>query len=597
MKALLGLLLLALLLSGCGGIPDSSGVVQRQEIGRAPDEPPVDVQPEVPTPGGTPAQIAAGFVYAHTGIDDRQSTAKQFLTPAAERSWDPDQGIAVLRNGSLAVEQHGTQVTITATVLATVSTDGRMTQLSRPTVSTLRLPMQRVDGEWRVSSVPRSLGLWLTSSSFDNLYQQRTIYYGAANEQKVLVPDQRWLPKRGSITSMTKAVLSPPASWFSSSVRRSVPTSTHLVGSVPVSATGVATIALSEDALLAAPQDRATLWAAMVETLKDITQVNRVEITVNGAPFPAPGVSSDAVSADDIGYRVVTPTYQSVIVRDAEGLHWDDQRRTDIGRPQRGSPDLGDLPEISANWHWLAADAKTQEIAGVYGDNQTVGRWVGGRLHQVPPFGRQLVRPAYDGVNGLWVAGQSLGTDSGAPAKPAATAGPATVWVINTRRPAASVQPEPIVVPGLGGKDILSVAVAPDGQRAALVLRDRATQATVVQVYGVVRDRDDQAVRLTTPHVLNASILAASDVSWIDGTTVAVLGRVSSDPGVVQPVRVPLNDTAEPLGAVPGAQQVVGGTASQFSMAVITNRNTVVTRRGSSWDTAMVGSDLVVPAP
>ncbi|KNX37727.1 hypothetical protein VV01_12155 [Luteipulveratus halotolerans] len=594
---MLGAVLIAVLVTGCGGIPDHSGVVPRQEIGRAPDEPQVDVQPEVPTPGGTPAQIAAGFVYAHTGIDDRQSTAKEFLTPAAVKEWNPDQGIAVLRNGSLAVEQQGTQVTVTATVIATVSADGRMTQLVRPTASTLRLPLQRVSGEWRVSSVPHGLGLWLTSSSFDNLYQQRTIYYGAANEQKVLVPDQRWLPKRGSITSMTKAVLSPPAPWFTSSVRRSVPASTQLVGSVPVSSTGVATISLSEDALLAAPQDRATLWAAMVETLKDITQVSRVEITVNGAPFPAPGVSADALSADDIGYRVVAPAYQSVIVRDADGLHWDDQRRNDISRPQRGQPDLGDLPAIGTNWHWLAADGKTQEIAGVSGDNRTVGRWIGGRLHQVPPFGRQLVRPAYDGVNGLWVAGQSLGTDNAAPGKPAAAAGPATIWVINTRRPAVSVQPEPIVVPGLEGKDIVSVAVAPDGQRAALVLRDRTTQATVVQVYGVVRDRDDQAVRLTTPRALNASILAASDVSWIDGTTVAVLGRVSSDPGVVQPVRVPLNDTAEALGAVPGAQQVVGGTASQFSMAVITNRNTIVTRRGSSWDAIAEGSDLVVPAP
>ncbi|MDE9367724.1 LpqB family beta-propeller domain-containing protein [Luteipulveratus sp. YIM 133132] len=595
MKRLLVLLLAVLTLTGCAGLPDHSEVSQRMAIGEPRTEPQSDVRPEGPTPGATPAQVAAGFLYAHIGLEDRFATAQEFLTARAVQTWNPDQGVAVLRDGPLSVRQEGTDVVIGATVLARVSPDGRLSQLRTPQATSVRLRMAQVAGDWRVSGVPQELGLWLSRANFGHLYQPSEIYYGAKNNQRVLVPDERWLPKRGSVTAMAEAVLSPPAPWLDGAVQKIVP-SPHLIGSVPVSADEIASVAISAEALKATPDQRAMLWAAMIETLKAAGV--RVRLTVNGTPLAAPGVSDDVVNAEDLNYRAIKPSSGSVIVKDADGLHWDDQRRSDTGRPRQRdtADDLGPLPTVPTGWHRLAADFKTQEIAAVSGDDRTVGRWITGTLLQRPPFGSHLVRPSYDGINGLWVAGQALGTDQSGARGPAAGGAP-TVWVINTRQQAASAQPQPVVVPGLAGRDVLAISVAPDGQRLAVVLRDRRTSTTSVQLYGVVRNQEDEATRLVGPRPLNASVVSATDISWVDGSTIAVLGQVSGNPGATQAVLVPLNDLAQPLGAVRGAQQIVGGTGDQFGVSVVTDQGTVVGRQGTSWQVIYDADDLIVPAP
>ncbi|AKU16234.1 hypothetical protein VV02_10780 [Luteipulveratus mongoliensis] len=594
-----------LALSACGGIPKQSAVQPRLAVGTdsGKEVNRVSIDPLPPQSGATREQVAAGFIKAHIGTDDAFATAKDFMAPAAQQRWGPDQSIVVLRDHNLTITRKGNVVTVSAVAIAQVSSDGHLSELPEPKSMSVALPMAKVGEDWRVAQVPPTLGLWLAKDDFTRLYTPRQIFYGAIGQKKVLVPDTRWLSEPASVTAMAKAVLTPPPAWLSPAVRHQMPAGIDLpVQSVPVSDDGTAQVELPPEIRDASPADRVLLWACMLQTLSLGPKVQKVEVTVGGAPLQVPQFPPQPASAGDLGYQAIVSNDGPAILRDGEQLQWEtdtlgseNDHNTKL-RPEEET--LPSLPAITRNWTLLAADSQARELAAVSGDLRTISRWVGGHRYDRPAFATGLVRPSYDGDGSLWLAGRALATAGPTPTtgKPDA-AGPATVWVIDTGDPVEQAQPKAIDAPWLAGRDVLALEVSAEGQRVALVVRERNGGRTSLLISAIQRDPQGEVESLTPPRVVNDSVTHLTDVSWVNSTTLAVVGKLRSDPSQERPILVNLDGFAAPLRRADGAVRVVGGTRSQDNVSVVTNRDTILVRQGEAWKKVATGQDLVVPAP
>lgn len=595
---------LLLLLTGCTGLPRDSEVEPRLTVDNADQRPAIVVEPEPPGADAGPEEIAAGFIRAHNGVPEGFATARQYLAGTALDGWSPDQGILLLSSSNLSARRiAGGRVVVTAVAEAQVDPEGHVTQLPTEERRTLQLGVSQVaGGAWRVTSVPDDLGLWLSVADFERLYQPKRVYFASQNGPKVLLPDVRWFPEAGMTTALARAVIGAPPTWLTGVVRNRLPAGTRLQpNAVPVSATDrTATVTLSREALGASPLDREALWAAMLQTLSQAPGVSRVQLMVGSARLEAPGMGPDS-SVEDLDYSVVPAPSGPVIVRKDAKLVWNNNDN-DSRRPAPTPTDREPLPTIPSQWYQLAGDSRGREIAAIAGDRKTLGRWIAGKLTSRPSFGTQLVRPAYDGQNDLWVAGQALtaagpGQSGGRPAAENPTTGPPTIWVIDTRQPVQQAQPQPVTAPWLGQRDVVALAVSPESARLALVVRDRSTRRTSLLLSGIVRDSSGEVDSLGTPVVVNPAISDLSSVTWADETTLGVLGRMPSSPERVEPIMVPLSGLAQPLGPAPGATAVVGSSIPQDRVFVVTDRGTVLAREGRSWEVFDQGDDVVAPAP
>lgn len=615
------LIVAAILLAGCTGLPTEGPVQTGRAVDSQDGRPDVDVQPEAPGSGAGMEAVAEGFLRAHIGTAEGFSTAREYLGGSAKRSWEPDQGILLLNTSNLSTRRvAGSRIVVSATAIGEVDRNGHLSEFASRQHRTLQLGLSRVDGEWRVTTVPKDLGLWLSVSDFTRRYDARNIYFAADRgpTPSPLIPDVRWFPEAGLATALARAVIGPPPKWMADTVRRPVPAKTRLQpSSISVSSrTRTATVTLSREALRASPQDRKALWACMLQTLNQVPGVGRVEIRVGNSLLQTSGVEG-VRSLDLLGYTTADGPRGPVIIRSGNGLDWATSL-SDQDRPRAGDRqgDLEELPTLSSQWSQLAADRNGREIAAVSGDRTQIGRWIGKRLTSRPSFGTDLVRPAYDRQGGLWVAGRALSASRGkepdedekkssakdsekgsgkssdeADIKPQ---GPPTIWRIDTRQPVAQAQAEPLSAPWLGAREVRSIAVAPDGQRVALVVRDRTGRSSLL-LSAVVRDRNGDVDELATPIEANPSVQNPTSVTWTDETTLGVIGG-SAGSLQQQPLLVPVGGLTEALGPVSGADTIVGSSLPQDRVFVITDHTSVQHRLGRAWERFESADDLAVPA-
>lgn len=603
LRTLIGLVILMFVVTSCAGLPPSSDVRPRGTVGSAAPRP-VEVQPEQPAYGASPQAIAEGFLRAHIGLDDNFSVARQYLTDAASRRWQPAaKGIVILRDVNLTTggRRGASRLTLSGKAQARVDKDGHLQQLANLASVSIPMEMTKVNGQWRISSLPADLGLWLDRTDFEDHFQQRVIYYAASGSAKVLVPDWRWLPENAGPTALATAVLQPPPSWLKPAVRTNLPDGLRLAAStVPISTRDrVATVALSKEALSMSPEARRVLWACMLITLRDSPGVQRVQLMVGTSRLVVPGLENEPLTEASTDYQVIGMGSSNAIVRSGDQLRWiDGTADRPRGAAQPPANATGPLPVINRNWYMLAANQNGDEIATVSGDRATLARWRKQAIWQRPPtFGKQLSRPAYDQFDGLWIAGQALSNQGQARPGQPQPAGPATVWVIDTAAEQDAAQPLAVSAPWLAGRDVVALAIAPEGKRVALAARDRKSGKTALYLSAVVRS-NRQVVALTDPILVNPAVESVVDVTWTDDRTLAVIGRLRSSPTIEQPITVPVGgQAAEGLGHVAGAVAIVGGSDAANTVYLVTDRNSIKMRQGSSWPDIEVGQDIAVPVP
>ncbi|MGN6335135.1 MAG: MtrAB system accessory lipoprotein LpqB, partial [Mycobacterium sp.] len=113
MRRLLGLLMLAVLLAGCAGVPSWSAP---QAIGTV--ERPAPSNLPKPTPGMDPDVLLREFFKATADPANRHLAARQFLTQSASNAWD-DAGSALLIDHVVFVETRAAE-RVSATMRADI---------------------------------------------------------------------------------------------------------------------------------------------------------------------------------------------------------------------------------------------------------------------------------------------------------------------------------------------------------------------------------------------------------------------------------------------------------------------------------------------
>jgi hypothetical protein len=551
------------------------------------------VQPDGPADGAGAEQIVRGFVRAGAGagFDDDHAIARSFFARSVRDQWLPESGVKVYGDeSSLKVELVApSTVRVSAAIVAEVDGAGRYRQTPSGTFAQASFGMQKLPGGWRISQSPKGFGLWLSASDLERSYRSFTVAY-ASKVARTIVVDRRWFPiTPGLATTLARAVLEPVPQYLAGAARTGVPQGTTLaVDSVPIQS-GRAVVDLSASALSASPDLRRAMWAQFAATLTQVASVSEVSLEANGAELDLPETAGGVSTVSTLGYQLQAfALTDRAILRRGTGLTRVSSDRPPQDEPAKpvNTPASSQLPPIPLRWSSLALSWSGREIAGVgdEGDsahNGDLARWQGTRMFQLPKLGRNLTRPSYDSLNGLWLAGQSGDA--------------ARVWVIDTSlSPMEKAKPRAISVPWLANRSVLALKVATDNQRVALVTSDLKGHDVRVLVAGIVRSANGGPVSLSAePLRVGWPLTAATDLAWVDDSTLAVVGKVGpTDP--IGAELVEIGGKVTPMPPVDGAR-LVTNTGGLRGVVVLTNQGKVLARAGNGWQVLQTGSDFLFP--
>ncbi|WP_404388198.1 GerMN domain-containing protein [Humibacillus xanthopallidus] len=595
-------LAVSLVLTACGGLPESGPVIEGRALGEAINEP-VRVAATGPRDGASQEEVVRGFLRAGEDSDETRQTGKLFLAPQSVDLWRWSTQDVVIYDSDLSVRKVDEEtVQVRATEVARLGPDGRYTEQPSGTKATLTLGVRKVGGEWRIDLPREGFGLWLDSDQFDRTFTARMVYFVTPSGRD-LVPDFRWFPNGPRLaTTLARAQLGRVPDYLQNAVVTGVPANTRLaVNAVPVVG-GRAQVSLSSEALSADPDDRTAMWAQLTATLSQVSSVSSVSLAVDDTPLELPRGVSSAGSAAELGYDTVTNrTFDTALLRQGDELSRLDPRflpDTTVGsRRADTKPQDGDIARIPDTWTRLALSADGKQVAAVSTGRQLLSLWKADAPQVVvPPFASSLTAPVYDEQGYLWVGGAGADGDD-------------RIYVLDPRAAAAAATPVAVKAPWLKDRRVVSLAVAGDGVRLLVITTNRQGTDAQLGVSGIQRSPNGQPMSLATPLRQAQPLLVLTDVVWLDTTrsTYAVLGQVSeADPprpwvGTIglglEGIRSHGRSSAESArtAPVPGAVSLttVGGPRG---IIVTTADDWAWARAGSAWRQVVRATDVLVPA-
>ncbi len=578
-----------LALGGCASIPVRGpvtvGDVEVQESSE------LFLQVYGPAEDATPEQVVRGFLSAQAaGVSEGFETARLFLAEPARETWDPTTQTVVYA-GDLpltpgpaptadpAVEPtdvpedaaadaaadpaepgddaasptpdagaDGT-VTLVSTVQvsATIDDGGRYTEAAAGATSdvTYSLVTNRA-GQWRISSVPD--GVVVSQPNFASVYRPTPLYF-VTPDRAYLVPDLRWFPRRNTATYATQALLEGPSPWLRDAVVTGVPVGTTLtVGAVSVDTSGAAVVDLTAGALSASDEQRALLEAQMEATLLRVPGVSAVEVRVSGSPL------SVAMPVDPL--RDPSPVGLPRAVREGAVVTVD-------GRDVAPVPGLAPLAQEPTALAVSPVDGSVTVRLG----NQTLALLPADGGAPVPFLqGRDVLAPSVDADGWVW-------------------SGSADVGLRLARYDGTEIA---LPVDWLTEQEVLAVRVSRDGARVALISRN--AEGIQIDVAGVVRDEAGAPRQLTEPIAVGARLVSATDLAWVDESTLAVLGSAGQDTALAVHT-VTVGGQSEGVAAVEGVRSIAAGRGSR-SIYVVTGAGELFTRSATGTNWSLISSDV-----
>lgn len=536
------MLAVTVVLAGCGGIPASLSarvptagpIEQGEQVGVEREDQFIRVIAREPRPGMSPEEVVQGFLDASASFDADHAVARDYLTPAASKQWETGAGVTVY-DGVPALTPLGDVVQVTATKAGTIGANGRY-QASGPSASLREsFGLRKVDGEWRIDELPQ--GLLLSSSDVDRAFRSFSVYFFNPS-YGTLVPDPRMVPVIGPglATTLVRSLVAGPSDWLEPAVRTGFPAGVRLnIDAVPIES-GVAHVDLTANARQADDRTRRAMSQQIVWTLRQLPDVQAVDITAGGQPLAVPsvpspqprdvypGVDPDAMPSDVAAYAART-TGVVVLV--------DDEVRAVPGAAGAGEP-----PLLS-----LAVSLDGQTVAGTDAEGAV---WEG-RLEEGAP----LIRVRSAGrPTGLAFDDSSL-------------------WVVDEGGGLVAVQPDgtsvPVTVAGLAKKTVLVAAVpSRDGTRAALIVR-RGPRTGLMLARIVRGSGAGGGITVGAPVRVEARLAEVASVAWASSDTISVLGAESA--GALQVFDVSLARGATMARGAPGSPVSVAAAPGQPTLA------------------------------
>lgn len=506
MRRLAALLLSALLLSGCAGVPSSSAP---QAIGTV--ERPAPSNLPKPTPGMDPDLLLREFLKATADPANRHLAARQFLTQKASNAWD-DAGSALLIDHVVFVETRGTDrvsVSMRADILGSLSDMGVFETAEGVLPDPGPIELVKTPGGWRIDRLPN--GVFLDWQQFQATYKRNTLYF-ADPTGKTLVPDPRYVAVSDPdqlATELVSKLIAGPRPEIGKAVHNMLGPPVRLRGPVTRAdggKTGVgrgyggARIEL-EAPTVTDPHSRQLLAAQIIWTLARADIKGPYVINADGAALDdrfADGWKASDVAATDPGVDEGAAAGVHALVGGAM-VSLDGQRSAPVagafGRPTNQS-----AAALSRNGHRAASVVTLRPGA----PDAEASLWIGdlgGEAVQAAD-GHSLSRPSWSLDDAVWVVADGNNvlraiqeTASGQPARM-----PVDSAAVSSRFPGA----------------ITELQLSRDGTRAAMVIEGQVILASIEQTQA-------GQFALTFPRRLGFGLgSSVISLSWRTGDDLAV---------------------------------------------------------------------------
>ncbi|WP_114560794.1 GerMN domain-containing protein [Desertihabitans aurantiacus] len=546
--------LLLALLTSCLSVPTSGPVEGGGTASPAPSGP-VEIEPQPPAAGASPALVVEGFLHAMANYRTDYSVAREYLAEEVRDSWRPERAVIVYDSGSPV--STGETVVLDRPLVAVVDAGGAFQRQDRR--YRIDFEMRRdAAGEWRIGNPPD--GLLISQYLFERFYDDVNVYYFNP-EFSTLVPDPIYVPRGSqSATTLLRAMLDGPTSWLREAVVSAVPEGTELGLSIPVDAGGVADVSLSATVDTLNNEQRTRMAAQVVWTLRQLPQITAVRFLVDGMPYVVPGQDPGGVlPLNAYQYFSPVPALDSALYVATEqgiGSTRDDVLPYEV-RPLDGP--LGGWTEPVAGL--AVSNDPMPKAAVVTGDRSRLlvaDSAPEAALVTVLEGQQGLLAPQWDRFDELWTA--ASGPEPG-------------FWVVRDE------QPLRVGAPVLEDAELVDFAVSPDATRMAVVRRTAAgTELGLALITRGDDPRVDSWRRLPLVSSGRSGPTTVAAVEWTSATSLLVLGATTPD-GPLLPW------TVDQDGA--GMNQVGSGSWSARSLHAHASDQTapaaVVGRDGQLW--------------
>ncbi|MGO2188396.1 MAG: GerMN domain-containing protein [Microbacterium gubbeenense] len=484
---------LTLALAGCAGLPIEGSF----QAGLKADDPTSTIRwqfsPDGPEDGAKPIEIVLGFLDAGESPANDWEVAREFLTPSARTTWDPDARVTVDRVndreiGDFLADDVGESGQVSVRVAPTASVDetGRY-ELTGSAVRSLEFELALVDGEWRISSAPD--GVVVQSGTFSSIYTPQKLMFSGPGDR--LVPDLRWFPDSGGLVDRVvhELVEGGPADWLDLAVSSAFSGVTR--NRVTVDDNGSATVDLSAEVEEADPVRRARMQTQLEQTLSTFG-VDQVRMMVDGHRVTAPddaivSVEPDAralvMTENDFGYLTNGEITPITGLTDAITARFTpESSEDDPARSISVAPDLSHAVVQTEGGEIWRIDAETAEF-------------------QALSYETDWEHPALDPFGNAWAVRSD---------KPKRI----VVW---------DADGEAHEIEGVDGlTQISAIEVARDGARVAIA--GRVDNQSVLIVAGIRRDETTSVpVALTGARIVSYLPEAATSAAWVSDTVVAAM--------------------------------------------------------------------------
>ena len=494
--------LVAIVVAGCATVP-TSGPVERHTPQAVGVNSGVRVDPLPPADGASQLLVVEGFLHAMSVYQPDYAIARQYLTPSANRAWHPESGVQVYGDG-VPPTAYDQTVILQAPLTGTVDSTGAYKPGPGSVESRNFMLVKDAAGQWRISNPPE--GLLVSRYVFTTNFTPVTLHF-LDTSGSALVPDPRFFASGDqALAAAVRAQLAGPSAWLAPAVRR-LDADGVTVTDVTVDENGTAAVELGGTAERLSVDQRRTLLAEVAVTLSGFSQVNTVAVSGNGQVWrDESGQSKVGLSS----FRQLSPTGADGRVlflvrghkleRMSNPSDWSsfDAVETGLVRPEQ-----------------IAVSSDLSQVAAVSlgGTVLDVGQ-VGSDKPQRVRTGTGLLRPAFARDGQLW--------------SPVA-ADPTGLQVFK------GDQRIKVTVSGLPRQGVQAMALAADGSRVAMILKQGTTN-----VVGIARvERSAGAVTVTGWRAVDLALstgdsAVALDVGWISQTELGVLVGGSGDTSVVK---------------------------------------------------------------
>jgi Lipoprotein LpqB beta-propeller domain/Sporulation and spore germination len=545
MRALLLAVTALALLAGCASLPESGRV--ETEPGQNPVDQAAgsfDYTPAGPRPDAPALSIVEDFLLAMQASPQSTAVARKFLTDEARGNWFPDKTTVIYGNRLVSGRKDEFKVSLEETA----QLDGRGTwlgQVGEGEGVEYTLELQRERGEWRIANPPDAL--IIPQTHFETRYQQYFVYFFDPTGQ-VLVPEPTYLPRgEQAATLLVRRLLDGPHPELEGVLRTFVPGGTEYVLSVPVSPEGVAEVALSEEVLRLSAADRQMVLAQLGWTLRQVTGLEAIRVTVDGAPIDIQGAVSPHEVASWAAYDPSVPGSS----QDLFGL-----REDQVVALRPGDEEVvGRFGAQEYSLRGFAVSLSGDRLAGISEDGSTAILAPRGQQGTPPPGpdatevivddGTDLLDPAWDVQGRLWLLDR--------------TAEGTTVQVAHDGAVRA------IEAPGLDGEDLSSFVVSRDGTRlVAVVERKSEDRLLIARVRRGPGGRVQGLTRAQELPLAQDGVDEIRDLAWRSPDSLAVLTGPSPE---TSQVLLALVDGSTASSAVDSTAEILRRRAERIAAA------------------------------